>query len=225
MHEYGGGTHKDGWPFSVSGGEEKTTRTKVRRRRRRRSLWKPRVKKNKKKLFEHHVVKTYHESRELFTLFSTNIPCCRWANVLLKIETISISFGRAAKCERGPKTRSEEKWWANDFHRIRSRLCDTFIYFQLHCAHTTQHIHTHDVTNTAIHMDFISIRFVFFPSLLCNVCLNYYVWCGLRRNSFGLFFNSSQQSAVSNMCDFFMCVSVSFSRYLVSFRSFFFYFL
>lgn len=91
------------------------------------------------------------------------------------------------------RTRIKEKWWVNDFHRTFEIVCVTHLYFRVHCTHT--------------HSQY-SMDIIWFLLASATFFLGF---CVMRRNSFGLFFQ--QQSAI---CDFFMCVSVSFSRYFVS---------
>lgn len=148
--------------------------------------------------------------RELFISFSTNVCVTAERRQLGRMScNIPISFGRTANGGEGPKElkrRNEVDWWVNDFHRIRSRLCDTYIHFinftALHsaeCSHTRRPCHGY-----TLHMDIILFRFVFSFLFLSSATLVWIIMCGAEKLVWLVF---QQQSAI---CDFFMCVSVSF---------------
>lgn len=124
------------------------------------------------------------------------------AYFLPKIEIISIPFvrcGRSGRSERVEET-NQGKMMSECFSpHTRNRSCDTYIYFRIHCTHTRTR------------STWILFGFCLSPQRLTEL-----VMCGAEKLVWLVF---QQQSAI---CDFFMCVSVSFSPYCVP--TFFFFF-
>lgn len=126
--------------------------------------------------------------------------------------TIPISFGRTAnggegwraqRVEETERGRLMSKWFSP---HSKSFVCDTYIHFinftALHsaeCAHTRRPCHGY-----TLHMDIILFRLVFSFLFLSSATLVWIIMCGAEKLVWLVF---QQQSAI---CDFFMCVSVSF---------------